>query len=988
MSETMPPLPEPDIEPLRRRGWPSVVWLVPIAAVLGAVFLLVENVATRGPLITISFGTASGLKAGESVVRYRDIDVGRVEAIRFAPDLTSVLVEVRMDKAVAPYLDDSASFWIVRPEVSAQGITGLETVISGTYIEGTWDTEPGQTKDVFAGTERPPPTPEGTPGLRIKLNAADGSSLEIGSPVLFKGLEVGKIEEKRLSDDGNTVEFEAFIHAPNDRHVTEATRFWNASGVDLQLGSEGARLRIASLASLLRGGASFSNFGAENAARARSGQVFDLFSSESDAAENVSTGDMADAVRLQVSFTGSVRGLRPGASVEYRGFRVGRVLEVTAAIDPANGVFRTNTIVGLSPTLLGLEETDRESLLRFLAGAIANGLRAKLALGNLLTGSLYVNLDDDAAATATAFDPTLEIPVLPSMASDIDELTGSVEGILKRVDALPIEALLANAVALLENVNRIAADENTREIPVKVLSVLAAAEALVAKPELGQTADEAKALVGALRAIAEDPALKAVPAKLDATLGSLAVISAELEKGNAAADLSATIAALRVIAEAPELKLLPGQVDKALTAANTLLGKPELGQTVDEARALVVALRAIAEDPALESAPEKLTTMLASLAEITTELQKRNTAADLAATIAALRVLAESPELRLLPEQALRALASLATILEQPAAKDIPGQIVKTLALVRKALDLPGLNEVPADLRQTLASVRARLDDPALTTALQELTPLLAETRAAIGGVSTRSDEVLKSLNEILNDPGIKAAPADISATLKAARKVLEDPTLQMGLGNATTEAAATLAALRKILEDPRTRAAPGELAETLASARVLLKALEEANAAENLSRSLAAAQRLLEDPALTRVSGELATTLEALRAVLATDGAKELPAALVVSLNSASALIDQFQRQNVAGSAVGALNGVRAVTRAAERSLTGVPALIKRLSTVSKRADSLLASVAVGSQLNYETVTAIREIRDAARAITDLVDLVQRRPNAIILGK
>ena len=259
-------IPEPTVEKIGRR-WPSLVWLVPLLAVLAAVALLVQNVATRGPLITISFATASGLTAGESVVKYRDVEVGRVEAIRFSPDLKTVLAEVRMDRTVAPFLDDSARFWVVAPQVSAQGITGLETVISGTYIEGTWDTEPGQTLSNFIADERPPPTPDGTPGVRIKLVAVDGGSLEIGSPLLYKRFEVGQIESKRLTDDGAGVEFEAFIRAPNDRLITQATRFWNASGIDLQLGSDGAQLRIASLASLLRGGVSFNNFGSEDRAR-------------------------------------------------------------------------------------------------------------------------------------------------------------------------------------------------------------------------------------------------------------------------------------------------------------------------------------------------------------------------------------------------------------------------------------------------------------------------------------------------------------------------------------------------------------------------------------------------------------------------------------------------------------------------------------------------------------------------------------------------
>ena len=191
MTDSGPDLPEPNIERIGARRLPSLVWLVPILAVLGAVWLLYQNLANRGPLITISFATASGLKAGESVVKYRDVTVGRVEVIRFSEDLKTVLADVRMDRTVAPYLDESAKFWVVRPQVSAQGVTGLETVISGTYIEGTWDTEPGIVRQAFVADDRPPPTPDGTPGVRIRLIAVDGGSLEIGSPIMFKRFEVG-----------------------------------------------------------------------------------------------------------------------------------------------------------------------------------------------------------------------------------------------------------------------------------------------------------------------------------------------------------------------------------------------------------------------------------------------------------------------------------------------------------------------------------------------------------------------------------------------------------------------------------------------------------------------------------------------------------------------------------------------------------------------------------------------------------------------------
>ncbi len=882
---------EPEIERTGRR-WPSLVWLVPLIAVLGAVVLLVQGLANRGPLITIEFAAAEGLRVGESVVKYRDVDVGRVEAVRFSDDLSTVLVMVRMDQAVAPYLDGSAKFWIVRPQVSAQGITGLDTVISGTYIEGSWDTEPGSVLSTFVGDELPPPTPEGTPGIRVRLRAVDGGSLNVGSPVLFKRIEVGLIESKTLTEDGAAVEFSAFIRAPNDRRISDATRFWNTSGVDLQLGADGARLKIASLSSLLRGGVSFEDFGPGNGAPVEPGQIFELFTSESDASDNARVGDAASYVRLQINFSGSVRGLRPGATVEYGGIRVGRVIEVSAAVDPRTGRFRTNTIIGLSPTLLSFDENDREGLLGFIGNEVANGLRAKLAMGNLLTGALFVDLEPSEDAPIVSFDPTPPVPELPAVASDFDELAGSVEGILTRVDALPIEALLGNAVNLLENLNRLAGAEETQKIPGQALSVLATAEALVADPQLAQTAGEATALLK--------------------------------------------------------------------------------------------ALRTVAEDPALVGAPEKLEGLLTSLSGLASELERAKTAGDLAATVKALRVLVESPATKRLPEQADAALASVSKLLEQPGWAAIPGEVNDTLSDLRGVLALPGLDKLPGDVRQTLASLQARLDDPALSQAIRDIGPLVADTRRAVNGIATKADPALTALSEILNDPGAKATPAALAATLTSARTFLEKTDFSALAGEATT----TLAALRQVLDTPGARAAPTELAAALKSTQAFLKVLEEAEAAKNLSATLAAVEDLVGNPALITASNELSQTLVALRAVLSTEGAQELPAAAADALTSAAALLAQLERENLAGSAAGALDGVKSAGAAFERSIKDLPALLARLRALSARADSLLASVDVGSELNYEAVTAIREIRDAARAVTDLADLIQRKPNSIILGK
>ena len=976
---TTPTPGSPDHEPIRASRWPSLVWLVPALAILAAIGLLFQNLATRGPLIEIELESASGMKAGETVVKYRDVDIGRVEAVRFSDDLTKVIVEARMDQSVAPYLDDDAKFWVVSPKVSAQGISGLETVLTGSYIEGSWDTEAETTLKRFTALDQPPLTPDGAPGIRIRLRAEDGGSLDLGSPIFYKRVEVGQVESKRLTEDGLAVEFDVFINAPNDKRITTATRFWNVSGVDLELGASGANLRIGSLSSLIRGGAMFET-GPEGAA-VKSGHTFQLFSSADDALDVMDTDVVTgEQVVFRIYFGGSVRGLRPGAPVEYRGIRVGRVEAVSAAVDESTNKFRSRTRIAIAPSLLGLGEGGKEAVMTFMRSAVADGLRAKLSLGNLLTGALIVELEDVAVTPPSAIDESGPIPVLPAVRSDLDELAGSVEGVLDRVNALPVEALLANAVSLLENLNKVVENDATQAVPAKTLALLTAAEELIAAPELRQTTIDASALIASLRALAEDPALIAAPAQMGQSLASLGAILQTLEEAGTADDIAASIAALRAVAEDPGLAAAPGRFDQTLASLNAIIGSLETAGTAEDVAASAAALRALVESPALAAAPDQMGQTLASLGALLGALEEADAAANLAASLAAFRGIAEDPALARLPASLDQTILAANAILSNPAMADLPGEINATLGTVRQTLDLPGLEALPSDLSAALASLRLRLDDPALAQAIADLGPLIASARQA----ADETGPVVASLQSLLGDPALKEAPEALRGALVAARELLEE----QGLRDASAEAAATLASLRRLLDAPDTQAAPGELNATFTAARDLLEDLVEQKAAENLAQTLAATRRLAEDPAVVRAAEAMASAFLAIEAVLAAPGAEELPAAATAALEEAAGLIAQFQKENLGAASAAALGGVTDASRAVQQAAAGVPALLARLSEVSARADALLESVSVGSELNYEAVSAIRDIRDAARAVTELAELAQQKPTSFILGK
>jgi len=238
------------------RGF-SLVWLVPLLALLLTIGVAWKTRADRGPVIEIVLNNATGVEAGKTKVKRRDVEVGVVEQVGFTEDSTRVVISVRLDKSIAPFIDETAQFWVVSPQVSLEGISGLDTVLSGSYLEASWDSEIGEPQFRFEALANPPLTPPDTPGKRVRLIAEDGGSMSIGAPVFYKRIEVGRIEAKTLTPDGEAVVFDLFVEAPHDRRLTEGSRFWNTSGISVELGAQGAKLKLESFSSFLRGGITF-----------------------------------------------------------------------------------------------------------------------------------------------------------------------------------------------------------------------------------------------------------------------------------------------------------------------------------------------------------------------------------------------------------------------------------------------------------------------------------------------------------------------------------------------------------------------------------------------------------------------------------------------------------------------------------------------------------------------------------------------------------
>ncbi|EYD75883.1 Paraquat-inducible protein B [Rubellimicrobium mesophilum DSM 19309] len=542
MTDPVPPIP---VAPARRSLWDrvSLVWLVPIAAVAVAGAVAWQTLREKGPLIEIEFEDAAGVVARETELRFRNVTVGTVEYVHFTPDLNRVVVGVRLDAGIAPYVDEDAQFWIVRPEITPQRITGIETVLSGVYIEGSWDSTPEDPQERYAGLDTAPLLEPGQEGLEFTLRSTDGT-LTSTMPLIYQGVTVGQVGPPVIGSDGISVSAPAVIYAPYDRLVTEATVFWDASGFSLSVGAAGAEVDFDSLSSLIVGGLAFDTF-VSGAAPAKDGDTFEAYLYEDKARDSIYADPNSPTLQLSAVFSGNIAGLAVGAPVELGGLRVGEVTDVDGLIDP--GRFGDSDVhlqasFAIQPSRLGLDgEEGRDEILRILQERVqAQGLRARLATGSLF-GGLKVELVDLPEAQPAQIDlAALPYPALPVAPSQITDIAGTAEGLLERVDNLPVEQLLDSAISFLDNASVLVGSADTQAIPGEVRSILGDVRGVTSSEEvqqlpaqladtLGQIDDTVTDIRGILAQVREQDAIGRTLAAVDTINATFAQIDTATE---------------------------------------------------------------------------------------------------------------------------------------------------------------------------------------------------------------------------------------------------------------------------------------------------------------------------------------------------------------------------------------------------------------------------------------------------------------------------
>jgi paraquat-inducible protein B len=439
----------------KKRTRLSLVWFIPILAAVVGAWVAVTRVLSEGPTITIVMKSAEGLEAGKTKIHYNGVDIGTISKIELSTDHQRVILTAQMAPKTEEFLLEDTKFWVVRPRISGANVTGLGTLISGAYI----GVEIGSSKEdrrVFVALETPPVITGETPGRFFILKTPDLGSLDTGTPIYFRRLQVGQVASYALEKDGKDLTVKVFVQAPYDQYVNPNTRFWHASGIDVSLSASGLTVQTQSVLSILIGGIAF-----ETAATALvlppsdENAVFTLYSNRTEAFNPPPQHPQT----YQLIFKDSVRGLAPGAPVEFRGIPIGEVSDISAQIDLKTFEFSAPVTISLDPRRLGVKIFDfgpgvnLETMRRKLIDAlVAHGVRAQLKTGNLLTGSAYVSLDFFPGSPPVTVNWSQTPVQLPTTSGQFVATEATVEDIIKKLDKVPFQEIgeeLQKAIAQL-----------------------------------------------------------------------------------------------------------------------------------------------------------------------------------------------------------------------------------------------------------------------------------------------------------------------------------------------------------------------------------------------------------------------------------------------------------------------------------------------------------------------------------------------------------
>ena len=442
---------------VKKKGGFSIVWIIPIVAALVGGWLAYKTISEKGPTIRISFSDSAGIEAGKTKIKYKSVEAGVIKDVEMAEDLSQVFVMAEMKKSVEPHLTENTRFWVVRPQIGLGGVSGLDTLVSGAYIE--IDPQSGTPTLEFKGLDIPPLVTSREEGTQYVLVAQKLGGLQPGSPLDYHGVQAGEVMDYHFAEDGQSLLINIFIKAPFDKRIREHTQFWNSSGVQAEIGAEGIKVKVASIAALIAGGISFDTpiLDVENANQSPEGFTFELYESYDTIGESTITKKRP----FIALFDGSLRGLSIGAPVEFKGIRIGTVTDIKSEVDRKSMKIDLPVYFQIEPERIkttstndAVEETTAQAY-KNIDTMVRRGLRAQLMTGSLLTGQLYVDLDFHPDLPVKGLNYERKYPVIPSVPTTMDEFRTAAHSLLRQLRNLPLDKIAHEILETTEGANQL-----------------------------------------------------------------------------------------------------------------------------------------------------------------------------------------------------------------------------------------------------------------------------------------------------------------------------------------------------------------------------------------------------------------------------------------------------------------------------------------------------------------------------------------------------
>jgi paraquat-inducible protein B len=430
----------PKIKQSSRFNLFSSIWIVPLIALVIALWLTLEYFSKLGPKIDIMFESNKGLKEGQSQIKYRDIVVGTIEKVALRSSGEGVRVTARMDKEVAPYLNDETKFWIVKPEVGVGGVSGLDTIISGTYINMK-SQKKRMTKRSFIGLEESLKESKG--GIRLHLNASNSYNVRKGTELFFKGLPAGSVEEVNISKNAKGVDILLFVDKTFVPYIHSDSKFWVQSALNIAYEHGKLDFSVAPLTNLIRGGIEFSSSGRDIDSTPPKDFVFRLYKNSTIASyKKIGKRGAKELKEYLLSFDESISKLNYDASVEYEGYDIGRVKDIRLYYNKETHIITSKVVISIDSSIFYDSNNSNYTGEDNLRDAVKEGLRASLEEQDPITRMQYIELSfrDDNSSKEIIYRG--EYAIFPTYKEKKGNIMAEVNSIIEKIKKLPLDKLI------------------------------------------------------------------------------------------------------------------------------------------------------------------------------------------------------------------------------------------------------------------------------------------------------------------------------------------------------------------------------------------------------------------------------------------------------------------------------------------------------------------------------------------------------------------